>query len=134
MTGEKKVRLLLTKHPLDGHESGYNILVRGLREHGIEVIIGGSQMTNEIVDTAIQEDVDFIGYRIMAGDPLFLVQDLFDRLKQKGADIPVIVGGIIRVKDIPKLKAMGVAEVYIPGSLLSEIANFMKNYKRAQKV
>jgi methylmalonyl-CoA mutase C-terminal domain/subunit len=134
MTGEKKVRLLLTKHPLDGHESGYNILVRGLREHGIEVIIGGSQMTNEIVDTAIQEDVDFIGYRIMAGDPLFLVQDLFDRLKQKGADIPVIVGGIIRVKDIPKLKAMGVAEVYIPGSLLSEIANFMKNYKRCRKV
>jgi len=126
--------MLLTKHPLDGHEAGYNILARGLREQGIEVIIGGSQMTNEIVDTAIQEDVDFIGYRIMAGDPLFLVQDLFDRLKQKGADIPVIVGGIIRVKDIPKLKAMGVAEVYIPGSLLSEIANFMKNYKRAQKV
>jgi methylmalonyl-CoA mutase C-terminal domain/subunit len=132
MTGEKKVRLLLTKHPLDGHESGYNILTRGLRELGIEVIIGGSQMTNEIVDTAIQEDVDFIGYRIMAGDPLFLVQDLFERLKKKGADIPVVIGGIIRVKDIPKLKAMGVAEVYIPGSLLSEIANFMKNYKRAR--
>jgi methylmalonyl-CoA mutase C-terminal domain/subunit len=133
MTGDKKVRMLLTKHPLDGHESGYNILARGLRELGIEVIIGGSQMTNEIVDTAIQEDVDFIGYRIMAGDPIYLVDELLKRLKQKNADIPVIIGGIIRAKDFSKLRAMGVAQIFIPGSLLSEIANFMKTYKKPVK-
>jgi methylmalonyl-CoA mutase, C-terminal domain len=133
MTGDKKVRMLLTKHPLDGHESGYNILARGLREQGIEVIIGGSQMTNEIVDTAIQEDVDFIGYRIMAGDPLYLVDELNKRLKQKNADIPVIIGGIIRAKDFNTLKKKGVAAIFIPGSLLSEIANFMKTYKKPVK-
>jgi methylmalonyl-CoA mutase C-terminal domain/subunit len=133
MTGDKKVRTLLTKHPLDGHESGYNILARGLREQGIEVIIGGSQMTNEIVDAAIQEDVDFIGYRIMAGDPIYLVEELLKRLKQKNSDIPVIIGGIIRAKDFSKLKNMGVVEIFIPGSLLSEIANFMKKYKKPVK-
>ena len=132
MDGVKKIKLLLTKHPLDGHESGYNILARGLREHGIEVILGGSQLADEIVETAIQEDVDFIGYRIMAGDPIYLVQELSEKLKKKGADIPVIVGGIIRIKDIPKLKAMGVIEVFIPGSLLSDIANFIKKYTRVK--
>jgi len=122
--------MLLTKHPLDGHESGYNILARGLREQGIEVIIGGSQMTNEIVDTAIQEDVDFIGYRIMAGDPIYLVDELLKRLKQKNSDIPVIIGGIIRAKDFSTLKNKGVVAIFIPGSLLSEIANFMKAFKK----
>jgi len=76
MTGEKKVKLLLTKHPLDGHESGYNMLARGLRKQRIEVILGGPQLADEIVETAIQEDVDFIGYRIMAGGPIYLVQKL----------------------------------------------------------
>ena len=134
MTGEKKVRLLLTRHPLDGHESGYNILARGLREQGIEVILGGSQLVDEIVDTAIQEDVDFIGYRIMAGDPIYLVEDLQKKLKAKGVDIPIVIGGIIRVKDFPKLRQMGVAGIFIPGSLLSDIANFLKSHRQTQKV
>ena len=130
---EKKVRLLLTKHPYDGHERGYNVVATGLRERGIEVILGGHQLAGEIVETAIQEDVDFIGYRITSGEPTILVEILFQKLKEKGADIPVIVGGIVRAKDIPRLKSMGVIEVFGPGSSMDSIADFINNYDRASQ-
>ena len=127
---DNKIRMLLTRHPLDGHEAGYNILATGLREHGIEVILGGAQLPEEVAETAIQEDVDFIGLRNMAGDPVYLVEVLFQKLKEKSANIPVIVGGIIRPKEIPKLKEMGVVEVFGPGTLVPSIADFVKNYRR----
>ncbi len=130
---DKKVRMLLTKHPYDGHERGYNVVATGLRERGIEVILGGHQLAGEIAETAIQEDVDFIGYRITSGEPTILVEILFQKLKEKGADIPVIVGGIVPTKDIPRLKEMGVIEVFRPGNSMDSIADFMKNYHRASK-
>ena len=130
---DKKVRMLLTKHPYDGHERGYNVVATGLRERGIEVILGGHQLAGEIAETAIQEDVDFIGYRITSGEPTILVEILFQKLKEKGADIPVIVGGIVPTKDIPRLKEMGVIEVFRPGNSMDSIAAFMKNYHRASK-
>jgi len=130
---EKKVRLLLTKHPYDGHERGYNVVATGLRERGIEVILGGHQLAGEIAETAIQEDVDFIGYRITSGEPTMLVEILFQKLKEKGADIPVIVGGIVPTKDIPRLKSMGVIEVFRPGNSMDSIADFIKNYDRASQ-
>jgi methylmalonyl-CoA mutase C-terminal domain/subunit len=130
---EKKVRLLLTKHPYDGHERGYNVVATGLRERGIEVILGGHQLAGEIAETAIQEDVDFIGYRITSGEPSILVEALFQKLKEKGADIPVIVGGIVQTKDIPRLKKMGVIEVFRPGNSMDSIADFIKNYDRSSK-
>jgi methylmalonyl-CoA mutase C-terminal domain/subunit len=125
---DKKIRMLLARHPLDGHEAGYNILATGLREHGIEVILGGAQLPEEIAETAIQEDVDFIGFRNMAGDPIYLVEVLFQKLREKGADISVIVGGIIRSREIPQLKEMGVIQVFGPGSTIDSIADLMKRY------
>ena len=130
---DKKVRMLLTKHPYDGHERGYNVVATGLRERGIEVILGGHQLAGEIAETAIQEDVDFIGYRITSGEPSILVEALFQKLKEKGADIPVIVGGIVQTKDSPRLKKMGVIEVFRPGNSMDSIADFIKNYNRASK-
>jgi methylmalonyl-CoA mutase C-terminal domain/subunit len=130
---EKKIRMLLTRHPLDGHEAGYNILATGLREHGIEVILGGSQLPEEIADTAIQEDVDFIGLRNMAGDPVYLVEALFQRLRDKGGEIAVIVGGILRPREVTQLKEMGVVEVFGPGSSIDSIANFIKDYHRGNQ-
>ena len=124
------MRMLLTRHPLDGHEAGYNVLVMGLREHGIEVILGGAQLPEEIADTAIQEDVDFIGFRTMAGDPIYLVETIFQKLRDKGVDIPIIVGGIIRSREIPQLKQMGVVEVFGPGSSIDSIADLMKRSHR----
>jgi methylmalonyl-CoA mutase C-terminal domain/subunit len=127
---EKKIRMLLTRHPLDGHEAGYNILATGLREHGIEVILGGAQLPEEAAETAIQEDVDFIGFRNMAGDPVYLVETLFQDLREKGADMPVIVGGIIRPREVTQLKEMGVVEVFGPGTSIDSIASLMNRYHR----
>ena len=127
---EKKIRMLLTRHPLDGHEAGYNILATGLREHGIEVILGGAQLPEEVAETAIQEDVDFIGLRNMAGDPIYLIETLLKKLREKGADIPVIVGGIIRPREVTKLKEMGIVEVFGPGTSIDSIASLMERYHR----
>jgi len=127
---EKKIRMLLTRHPMDGHEAGYNILATGLREHGIEVILGGAQLPEEAAETAIQEDVDFVGFRNMAGDPVYLVETLLQKLKKKGADIPVIVGGIIRPREVTQLKGMGVIEVFGPGTSIDSIASLMKQHHR----
>jgi len=127
---EKKIRMLLTRHPLDGHEAGYNILATGLREHGIEVILGGAQLPEEVAETAIQEDVDFIGFRNMAGDPIYLIETLLQKLREKGADIPVIAGGIIRPREISQLKEMGIVEVFGPGTSIDSIASLMKQYHR----
>ena len=131
---ERRVRILVAKPGLDGHDRGAKVIAYSLRDAGFEVIFMGIRQTaDRIVNTAIQEDVDFIGYRIMAGDPIYLIEELNKRLKQKNSDIPVIIGGIIRAKDFSKIKAMGVAQIFIPGSLLSEIANFMKTYKKPVK-
>jgi len=127
---EKKIRMLLTRHPLDGHEAGYNILATGLREHGIEVILGGAQLPEEVAETAIQEDVDFVGLRNMAGDPIYLIETLLQKLREKGADIPVIVGGIIRPREVTKLKEMGIVEVFGPGTSIDSIASLMERYHR----
>jgi methylmalonyl-CoA mutase C-terminal domain/subunit len=127
---ENKIRMLLTRHPMDGHEAGYNILATGLRERGIEVILGGAQLPEEAAETAIQEDVDFIGFRNMAGDPIYLVETLLHKLKEQGADIPIIAGGIIRPREVTKLKEMGVIEVFGPGTSIDSISSLMKQHHR----
>jgi len=125
--------MLLTRHPYDGHERGYNVVATGLRERGIEVILGGTQLAGEIAETAIQEDVDFIGYRITSGEPTILVEILFQKLKEKGTDIPVIVGGVVPTKDIPRLKEIGVIEIFRPGNSMDSIADFIRNYHRGNQ-
>lgn len=128
MNTSKKSKFLLTRNPFDGHVSGYNVVATRLRDEGIEVILGGAMFTEQIADTAIQEDVDFIGYRIMAGDALVLVEKLIQILKSKNAEIPIIVGGVIPAEEKPRLKEMGVVEVFGPGSSAESIVSCMKDY------
>lgn len=122
-------RILLTKHPLDGHPRGFNVLAVGLRDAGFEVILGDSLLSKEIVQTAIQEDVNLIGYRIMTLAPIILFQQLFEEIKRvDGFNIPIVVGGFISEEDVQKLKDMGVIEVFHPGSSLASITEFLANY------
>lgn len=125
MSLKHKLKLLLTKHPYDGHDAGYQVVARGLRDGGVEVVLGGPQLASEIVETAIQEDVDVIGYRIMSGESMMLISLLFNKMKERGVNIPVIVGGIVPQKQISELKKLGVLEVFTPGSSLDSIQNYM---------
>ncbi len=117
---ERPIRFLLVRD--DGHSRGYWVVASVLREAGIEVILGGMQIPREIVETAIQEDVDIIGYRIMQGAPKVLVPILFEKMKEKGMeDTAVIVGGIIPEKDEALLRELGVKEVFHPFTPLDSI-------------
>ena len=130
MTGKKKVRFLLVADS-PGHTTGYYVVARALREAGIEVILGGFQQPSGIVEAAAQEDVDYIGYRIMDREPRIVVSLLMERLKERGLEhVQVVVGGIIPRQDIPELKAMGVGEVFRPGAKLADIVAYVKEHAR----
>lgn len=121
----KEIRLLLvTDTP--GHTVGYQVVARGLRDAGIEVILGGYRVPREIAQMAVQEDVDFIGYRIMDGAPNLLVPKLMEELKTRGGEeIQVIVGGIVPRTVIPQLKELGVGAIFPPGSKIEEIVSYL---------
>jgi methylmalonyl-CoA mutase C-terminal domain/subunit len=121
--GERKIRILVAKPGLDGHDRGARIIARTFRDAGFEVIYTGLHQTPEqIVMAAIQEDVDIIGLSSLAAAHLSLFQRVMDLLKeQRAEDILVIGGGIIPDKDIDKLKAMGVKAVFLPGTPLETI-------------
>jgi len=125
----KKIRVLMAKPGLDGHERGAHVVAHGLRDAGFEVIYTGlRQTTTQIVNTAVQEDVDVVGLSILSGAHLSLSRKVTDGLKNEGAeDIMVIVGGIVPDKDIPLLKEVGVREVFTAGTPISAIADFIKN-------
>jgi len=128
----RKIRVLLVCDSL-GHNTGYYVVAKGLREAGIEIILGGYQIPQQIVESAIQEDVDLIGYRIMDGAPEVLVPRLVGLLKEKEMEnTPIIVGGIVPPPTIPKLKAIGIKEVFPPGSKISNIADCIRDYTRAE--
>ena len=123
---KKRIRVLLAKHPHDSHAAGFYVVATGLRDAGFEVILT-TQLADGIVETAIQEDVDVIGYRIMAGEPSILISLLFQKIREKNLqNIPVIVGGIIPEGEIPLLKELGVSGVFLPGSRINSIADFIK--------
>lgn len=126
---EKKIKVLVAKPGLDGHDRGAKVIAYGLRDAGMEVVYTGLRQTPEqIANAAIQEDVDVIGLSILSGAHLSLTQRVIQQLKEKGgADKMVLVGGIIPQTDIPKLKEMGVAEVFIPGTSIKNIADFIKS-------
>ncbi len=128
MTAERKIRVLIAKPGLDGHDRGAKVIARGLRDAGMEVIYTGIRQTPEmIVNAALQEDVDVIGLSILSGAHLELVPPIMALLREKGLDdLIVLVGGIIPNEDKPALKAMGVAEVFGPGTPVSEIASYIK--------
>jgi len=127
---DRKLRILVAKPGLDGHDRGAKIIARALRDAGMEVIYTGLHQTPEmIVSAAIQEDVDAIGMSIMSGAHMTLFPAVIELLKaQKAADIRVFGGGIIPDDDIPKLKEKGVAEIFTPGSSTQDIVKWIKQH------
>lgn len=125
---ERKIRVLIAKPGLNGHDRGAKVIARGLVEEGMEVVYAGLWNTPEqIVEAAIQEDVDVIGLSILSGAHDVLVPEVIRILKDKGvSDIIVIVGGTIPLEDVKFLKEHGVKEVFLPGASISEIAKFIK--------
>jgi len=131
---EKKLRVLVAKPGLDGHDRGAKVICRSLRDAGYEVIYTGLRRTpEEIVNAAIQEDVDVIGLSILSGAHNVLFPKIMDLLQDKQAgDITVIAGGIIPDKDIPNLEKIGIAKVFLPGSSTEDIVTWIdKNVKES---
>jgi len=129
---EKKLRVLVAKPGLDGHDRGAKVICRSLRDAGYEVIYTGLRRTpEEIVNAAIQEDVDVIGLSILSGAHNVLFPKIMGLLQDKQAgDITVIAGGIIPDKDIPNLEKIGIAKVFLPGSSTEDIVIWIdKNVK-----
>src|SRR6187455_2818042 len=122
----RKIRVVVAKPGLDGHDRGAKIIARALRDAGMEVIYTGLHQTPEqIAETVIQEDAHAVGLSILSGAHMTLVPRVVELLKEKGAgDVIVIVGGTIPADDIPELKALGIAEVFTPGASTQEIVDF----------
>ncbi|HEA71129.1 hypothetical protein LCGC14_0822050 [marine sediment metagenome] len=125
---DKKIRVLMSKPGIDGHWRGGIVVSRALRDAGMELIFGGFQNVQQIVAAAIQEDVDVIGLSIHSGAHFVYTQEVIDLLKEKGVfdNIMILLGGVIPAKDFPKLKEMGVANVYGPGTLTNDIVEFIR--------
>jgi len=121
------MKVLLAKVGLDGHDRGVKVIRDALTNEGIEVIyIGLHKTPEEIVNTAINEKVDVIGISSMTGAHNLIFQRVFELLNERGKNIPVFAGGIIPDGDIPKLKEMGIKEVFLPGTELKGIVKFIK--------
>jgi methylmalonyl-CoA mutase C-terminal domain/subunit len=124
----KKIRVLIAKPGLDGHETGAKLVARVLRDAGMEVIYTGPRQTAEmIVQAAMQEDVDIIGLSILSGSHKECASRVVDLLREKGIErTPLIMGGIIPQEDIPVLKSLGVKGVFGPGTRTQDIVEFLK--------
>lgn len=131
---EKKIRVLIAKPGLDGHDRGAKIIARALRDAGMEVIYTGLRQTPEMIaSAAAQEDVDVIGLSILSGAHNTLAPQLMELLKQKGmSDVTVLLGGTIPEADIPTLKKAGIAEIFLPGTSTQDIVAFIRK-RAAQK-
>ena len=124
---EAKIRVLVAKPGLDGHDRGAKVVARVLRDAGMEVIYTGLRQTPEMIaEAALQEDVDVVGLSILSGAHLELFPAIMDRIKEKRLDAIVIAGGIIPEEDIPALNKMGVKAVFGPGTSTEEIADYIK--------
>ena len=126
--GNPKIRVLIAKVGLDGHDRGAKIVARSLMDAGMEVVYTGLRQTAEqIAAAAVQEDVDVVGLSFLAGDPMVLAPKVLRILAAKGLkNIMVIAGGIILKHQIPELKKMGVQEVFLPGTPPAEIAKYIQ--------
>jgi methylmalonyl-CoA mutase C-terminal domain/subunit len=131
--GTKKTRILIAKPGLDGHDRGAKFIARALRDEGYEVIYTGIRQTPEaIVQTAIQEDVDFVGLSLLSGAHNELFPRVVDLLAENGAeDIVVFGGGIIPEDDIPSLKEKGVAAIFGPGTTTKQIVEFLESARES---
>ena len=130
---ERKIRVLVAKPGLDGHDRGAKIIARALRDAGMEVIYTGLRQTPEMIAAAaLQEDVDAVGISILSGAHNTLCPRIVDLLRENGMDDTlVLVGGIVPHEDVPVLKAKGIAEVFLPGTSTEDIVRFINsNVKR----
>jgi methylmalonyl-CoA mutase C-terminal domain/subunit len=127
---EKKIRVLIAKPGLDGHDRGAKVVARMLRDAGMEVIYTGLRQTPEMVVTAaLQEDVDVIGLSILSGAHMTLLPRILELAREKGlGDVVFLAGGIIPDEDVPVLRQMGVAGIFGPGASSEEIAQFIKEH------
>ena len=129
---DRKIRVLIAKPGLDGHDRGAKVIARALRDAGMEVIYTGLRQTPEqIVSAAVQEDVDCVGLSILSGAHMTLFPRVRDLMREQGLDdVMLFGGGIIPDEDIPKLKEAGVHEVFTPGALTTDIIEFIKGNVR----
>ena len=125
---ERKIRVVVAKPGLDGHDRGAKIIARALRDAGMEVIYTGLHQTPEqIVETVLQEDADAVGLSILSGAHMTLVPRVVELLREQDAgEVVVTVGGTIPTQDIPELKELGVAEVFTPGAPTQDIIDFIR--------
>ena len=128
MNQERKIKVLVAKPGLDGHDKGALVLCSRLRDAGMEVVYTGLRRTvDQIVNAATQEDVDVVGLSVLSGAHLFLAEKLMKKMKEEGiSDKPVLVGGVIPDDDIPKLRNLGVKEVFTQSSTFPQIVEFVK--------
>lgn len=134
-TASKKIRVLVAKPGLDGHDRGAKVVARGLKDAGMEVIYLGLRLTPEqITEAAVQEDVDVIGLSCLSGAHMVLFPKVVELAKRKGGkNILVVGGGIIPKKDVPGLKEAGIAQVFGPGTPLAEISKFIETALKEAK-
>jgi methylmalonyl-CoA mutase C-terminal domain/subunit len=128
MGEERKIRVLVAKPGLDGHDRGAKVIARAFRDAGFEVIYTGLRQTPEmIVSAAIQEDVDAVGVSCLSGAHMYLFPRIVQLLRERGADdVLVFGGGTIPDEDIPKLREAGIAEIFTPGTLTSVAIDFVR--------
>ncbi len=125
----RRIRILVAKPGLDGHDRGARVIARAFRDAGFEVVYTGLHQTPEqIVAAAVQEDVDLIGLSVLSGAHMTLFKRVLELLKKnKVDDVMVIGGGIIPQEDVPRLKKLGIKEVFLPGTSLDTIVNWVKD-------
>ncbi|NLI32902.1 MAG: cobalamin B12-binding domain-containing protein [Deltaproteobacteria bacterium] len=128
MEKDRKLRILIAKPGLDGHDRGARVIARAFRDAGFEVVYTGCHQTPEqIVSTAIQEDVDMVGLSILSGAHTYSFPRIMELLRENRAeDITVIGGGIFPLEDIPKLKDVGIKEIFEPGAKLQDIIGWVR--------
>lgn len=131
---DRKIRVLVAKPGLDGHDRGAKVIARALRDAGMEVIYTGLRQTPEMIATAaLQEDVDAVGISILSGAHKTLCPRIVDLMRQNGMDDTlVLVGGIVPQEDIQPLKDAGIAEVFLPGTSTEDIVTFIRSNVRAE--
>src|SRR5512133_4027365 len=130
----RKIRAIIAKPGLDGHDRGAKVVAPALRDAGMEVIYTGLRQTPEqVVGAALQEDADVIGLSILSGAHMHICPRVMELLKEKGLDdVLVVIGGIIPDVDIPKLRDIGVKGIFLPGTPMQEIVDFINTHARAR--
>ena len=126
---EKKIRVLVAKPGLDGHDRGAKVVARALRDAGMEVIYTGLRQTPEMIaEAALQEDVDIVGLSILSGAHMALAPRIMDLLKANGqTEVKVFIGGIVPDEDVPRLKEIGISGIYGPGASTEDIVNDIRD-------